>query len=56
MQYVVKVMANTLNPAYNCLFKTCEDSTYEAKPHLEVSGIDLDGLEDTIVPEHPLGC
>ena len=65
MQYVVKLKTSALNPTYNCLFETCDESAYEArlnyirpvrlriKPHLEALGIDLDVLEYTKVPQSP---
>ena len=64
MQYVVKLKTSALNPAYNCLFKTRDDSDYETRPnyirppklqvksHLEALGVDLDVLKDAKVPEH----
>ena len=68
MQYVVKLKTSALNPAYNCLFKTHDETTYEArlnyirplrlqiKPHLEALGIDLDVLEDAKSKNIPHGC
>ena len=65
MQYIVKLKTNALNPPYNYLSETHDESAYEArlnyiwplrlqiKPHFEALGIDLDVLEDTKVPEHP---
>ena len=53
MQYVVKFNTNALNPAYNCIVETHDESRPNyIRPHIEALGLDLDVLDDTKVPEH----
>ena len=37
MQYVVKLKTNALNPAYNFIFETYNESAYEAMAELHLA-------------------